>query len=194
MLALEELKDWLKVEGDDDDTALRALEQRAVAFLEAETGRYLRAAAETTVYVSGRGTRELHLPDPPAAEAEIVQVVERAYPGDTGTTITAADDDGFVVRSASLVRKGGYRWQRGYEYEVTYERGYAADASEPDYLTDAPEVARQAVLDLVALKWRGRGSEALRSETIGGYSYTRGALEELPGLEDAIRQLRLDWL
>lgn len=192
MLDIDELKSWLKVEGSDHDSDLRSLERRAVAFLEGETGRYLRKKAQTTDIVDGTGTPRLWLSDPPSTDP--TEVEEVPDPGDDPTTITAADEDGFEVRGALLVRKDGCVWTRDYEYRVTYERGFTAAASDDDHLTDAPEVARQAVFDLVALKWRGRGKEETESESISGYSYRRADIDGLPGLEDAITQLRLDWL
>jgi hypothetical protein len=100
------------------------------------------------------------------AEFDGIAIGEAQYAGDTETAITDYTLR-TLNREALLARHGGVKWTRDYEYAVTYWRGYAAG--------DEPGDIRQLVLDLLAVKWgiRQSGGEGLRSETIGGYSWTR---------------------
>lgn len=123
------------------------LESAAVAHAERATNRSFALAGERTLYVEGLGTRDLWLPEAPSAE-EPVTVVERAAVGDTGTSISSGDSNGFVARGSRLIRKGGQVWARGYEYEVTCTAGYAPGEEPPDI--------RKAVLDLVVLWYERR--------------------------------------
>lgn len=187
MITLPDLKDWLEVEGDEADDLLTSLEARAVEFVERETGRYFGALENVTEILCGDGGGKLRLAEVPTSIPASVQ--ERAYVGADATTITASDDDGYELRTltlpssnlAYLLRKGGCVWARGFEYSVTYERGYAAG--------DEPGDIRQLVLDLVQVKWamRDAGGGVFRSESLGPYSYTLADLSRLPGYraEDA---------
>lgn len=184
MVPWSELQPWLEAP-DDDQSLVTGLEERAVSFLERQTGgRFFRAKATTSEIVDGQGTRDLWLSDPPTQDPSEVLEVEEV--GDTGTEIAAADDDGWERRGAKLVRKGGCVWEAGYEYHVTYERGYTADQNEPADLTDAPKDLRQAVIDLVALKYRQRGMEGTERGGFGDYSFTVGDVAQIPGLQDTI--------
>jgi hypothetical protein len=172
MIVLADLKVELDIDASDYsfDAYLAALEPRAVAYVEMRTHRYFGPVASVTEYLRGQGIRELWLLNLPATVP--TSVIERAYPGATETTITAANTDGFVVRTdvreAWLVRKGGYLWTRDYEYQVTFTRGYAAG--------DEPGEIRQLVIDLIASRFamREAGGAGVQSETIGGYSYRLG--------------------
>ena len=184
MIALSDLKEWLGVTVSTYDTMLTALEARAVAFVEKQTGRYFGAVEAIEWELRGDGSEKLWLPESPvktdgtaAAVADLV-VVYRGWPGDDETTLTHSDDDGFLLRSSQrgrfprwwLHRKGGELWWCGYEYDVTTKRGYATSGEPGDI--------RQLVLDLCALKWNLRDKAGLESETVGGYSYTRSDFDE----------------
>ena len=185
MIALADLKEWLVAAGLLDsgdatyDAVLESLEARAVAFVENQTDRYFGPVASVTEVLTGYGGAKLWLTEIPSTNP--TTVVERAYLGGAEMTITDADANGFLVRTSNadawLQRRGGSVWTDGYEYEVSYARGYDADAEPGDI--------RQLVLDLVTLKFGLAGSEGLKSETIGGYSYTMGNfnaqdLEQIP--------------
>lgn len=147
MISLAKLKAALRITASTDDGYLVDLEVQAVSFVERETGRYFGAVASVTEYLIGGGTDTLFLSEAPAAPP--TTVTERTYPGGDATTITAADADGYVLRGTmKLVRKGGGIWARGYEYEVTYDRGYAAEAE--------PGEIRMLVTDLVAYWYEER--------------------------------------
>jgi hypothetical protein len=173
MILLADLKVELDIDAGETafDAYLSAIEPRAVAYVEARTARYFGVVQDTTEYLVGGGNRKLWLDSIPSTNPTSIK--EREYPGATEITITPLADDGYVVRSevrsAWLVRKGGYVWQSGYEYEtVGLKRGYAAG--------DEPGEIRQLVIDLIAsrLAMREAGGAGVQSETIGGYSYRLG--------------------
>ena len=180
MIDLADLKAWLKVSGSTNNTLLEELERRAVAFVESQTGVQFSFNNAYTTTVPGTGTAVLFLPRAPAGA--ITEVREIASIGETGTEIVEADDDGFVVRGSRLVRKRGSVWSSEYEYALTYPAGWAAG--------EEPGDIRQLVMDLVAAKWRQRGKEGTRSESISGYSYTMADLMELPQYAATINSYR----
>lgn len=174
------------------DTVLLAdMIERAVAFIQTQTRRYFGPITEFTDYRYGAGGRSLWLTDRviPDEYGEVMLLEERPYPGGTATPFLIAD---YAVRTgpeasdvSRLVRLGGYVWTDTYEYAVTYERGYNVDNGPPDIT--------QLVIDLVALKLKLRGFEGMRSETIGGYSYTRfgeGDLDAIDGARSLIKAWR----
>lgn len=171
MIELGELKAWLE-SPDADDTLVADIEKRAVAFLEQQTGRYFGEVASTTVYMSGNGTRTLWLPEDPESSPAVVVEEETSF-----NVWTVVADTNYVVRDYRLIHESG--WTEGFEnYRVTFSRGYTAGAE--------PETIRQAVLDLVALKYNARGNEGVRSESLGSYSYSAGDVALVPGLDETI--------
>lgn len=153
MIDLADLKRAIRLEQDNvyEDDYLSTLEVNAVAWLEAQTGRYFGAADAAHVeWVYGTGTRSLWLADTPSA---VNSVAERSDPGVTSTAIT-----NYQQRGRELVREDGDLWMAGYEYEVDYDRGYAAGAEPAD--------VRQAVIGLVVEWFENRlpSEQALRAE------------------------------
>lgn len=166
MIELSSLKEWLGGPSGVDQI-LTELEARAVDLVEHEAERHFGASETFTEILAGTGQRTLWLNEAPTA---ITSVEYRFYPGDSWTEIASGNDDGFELRAPSsgagvarLIRKGGYLWARDYEYRVIYDFGYEP-GSEP------PEI-RQAVLDLVTMKYNERTTSGMQSETIGDYSY-----------------------
>lgn len=187
MLSLEKIRAALP-NATTDDALLADMEARAVAFIESQTARYFGPPIIAAEVVLGRGTYHLQLSELARLDSDttIESVDERAYPGQTATVI---GEDGFEIREQKnrtyLVRHGGYKWTLGYEYEVTYERGYDEDAG--------PKDIEQLILDLLALRFSMQGREGLRSETIGGYSYTRfgeGDFDSIDGSWPTIKAWR----
>jgi hypothetical protein len=138
MINLPELKSHLRIAASNtnDDAYLTQLEKAAVDFVEKRTGRYWGEVStdNITEIVYGTGTPHLWMADPPTTIP--TSITEQAYPGATQTTITNTDTDGYVLRGTRLVRKGGGVWTQGYEYDVTYTRGYTP-GSEPDAIRHA---------------------------------------------------------
>lgn len=195
MIQLSELVAWLGNPSDPEAPGLLVgLEERAVATIERETARHFGPVATHVETLVGDGTRKLRLRERPT---EITSVEERQRPGDAWTEVTDTADDGWELSTpprlptpSSLLRKNGIPWRRGYEYRVTYEFGYAEG--------EEPSDIRQAVMDIVAVKYQERGREGVRGETIGDYSYsimatamgTRQLFTMVPGLAETIARWR----
>ncbi len=165
MIAIGTLKAFLKHPDEPGVTALlTTLETMAVQLVEDETGRFFGASETRTEYLIGDGTRKLHLAENATA---ITSVGRRRLVGDSFDAITEGDDDGFEIRApraesgrATLLRKAGLGWTIGFEFRVIYAFGYTAGAE--------PVTIRQAVMDIVALKYHTRGLEGLKSISAGG--------------------------
>lgn len=174
MIALDDLRDYLGILSDQhgDDALLETLETEAVSIV--ETGTNIRYSATGTVveFIRGNGLADLFLSGSPTADPS--EVLEATAIGETGAAVTD-----WVRRSSRLVRTSGGVWTLDYEYKVTYTGGYAANAE--------PPVVRNAVKQIVAILYRGRGKEGQHSETTGPtYAYTKDeeaiarVLESLP--------------
>ncbi len=169
MIAIGDLKDWLgNPDAEGVTELLTTLETMAVELVQDETGRYFGAEETKTEHLVGDGTGRLHLNENPTA---ITSVERRAQVGDTYVAVTESASDGFELRAptsqsgrATLLRKGSLAWAAAYEYRVVYEFGYATNAE--------PEGIRQAVRDLVALKYHTRGREGLKSFAAAGVAWT----------------------
>jgi len=187
VISLDRLIDALGI--TDQATVPRLEEQRdaALAFIQTQTRRYFGPIASTTDILAGSGTRSLWLPESAVvAEPLTITVQEFAHPGASPTAIVEDASDGFQLRGARLIRLGGSGlWTRGYEYAVTYSRGYEENAG--------PKDVEDLLIELVRLKVNADGEEVMKSETIGGYSYTRfddGDLESIDGASDTIKAWR----
>ncbi len=192
MISIALLKEWLGQPDEDGlSTLLTALEERAVDIVLEETERHFSVAAALTEYMIGPGTRTLRLNENPTA---ITSVSERLRVGDSWTAITEGDSDGFELRApktsspsgkAKLLRKDGLAWLYDYEYRVIYSFGYVA-GSEPGPI-------RQAVFDLVSLKYHGRGREGLQAFKAGDVAWTQFSADDVlavPGLKRTLARWR----
>lgn len=162
MIGITELRAICRVTGTTHDQRLAALEIAAVDHLQRETGRFFGPTESVTEWITGDGTDTLWLRD--HANEAIATVDERSAPGGTATTITAGNDDGYLQRTddlTKLVRRNGLAWTLGYEYEVTYERGY--DSGEE------PKSARQIVEQLVAWWFERRVPAPRPGESAGAF-------------------------
>jgi hypothetical protein len=177
MIPLDELRTYLGLPEDDDTEAavLLELERNALAFVQTQARRYFGPPAPVTEYLAGTGSRSLWLSDVPLEPEEPADPEDDPTPrvlvldlNHAAAAATPLEDFDLRVadeRDAALVRHGALRWSPLREYAVTYQRGYR-EGEEPGDI-------RQLVLDLVSVKFALRGSEGLRSESMGGYSYTR---------------------
>ncbi len=191
MIAIATLKTWLGNPDEEGVTALlTTLETMAVQLVEDETGRFFGSVEARTEYITGDGTRDLYLNENATA---ITSVGQRRQIGDSYVTITEGNSDGFEIRApraesgrARLLRKGSLGWYDGYEYRVVYNFGYATNSE--------PLRIRQAVLDLVALKYNSRGREGLKSFGAGGTAWSQfDALDvlQVPGLSRTLKLWRI---
>jgi hypothetical protein len=159
-----------------DSGILEEMIARATAFVETQTRRYFGEKTARTVYVSGTGGRFLRLAE--AFVGSPADIEERPYPGGTLTTIPIASYEVRQDGSASaLVRIDGAVWARGYEYAVVVEQGY-----DPE---EVPGDIVDVVIGLVGVKLKFQGHEGMRSESIGGYSYTRFGDDDLDAVPGA---------
>lgn len=177
MIQINELIHYLGAEDGDDDVILE-LERNAVAFVETQTGRYFGPLVEATEEIDGSGTGKLWLSEIPADNPDDdydgpLVLVSGAPIGSDALAV-----ESFALRTKGrdsvLVRTDGETWLSGYEYVVNYWKGYAAG--------EEPGDIRQLVLDLVSAKWQGMDDVLLKSETVGGYSYTRFDASDLAGI------------
>jgi hypothetical protein len=168
VIGITDLEEFLGIEKDTDTPLLTALELAASDFVTQETERYFDVETTHVEVIGGSGNSILWLNENPAT---ITSVEERLGPGESWTAITEGDADGWERQApnsgtagARVLRKYPQVWRWGYEYRVTYDFGYDAG--------DEPPEIRQAVKDLVALRYSDRGRQGLKSERIGDYSYT----------------------
>lgn len=161
----------------DRDTVLSSLEAAAVDFVQRETGRYFGASTTFTEYIDGEDDREIWLNEPASS---VTSVHERCDIGDVWEEIAEGDSDGWELRDARLLRKGGCVWERGSEYRVIYDFGYAA-GSEPGEI-------RQLVTDLVAHRYRQRGIEGHASGKLGDYGFTSADLDAITGARQVLER------
>lgn len=119
----------------------------------------------------------------------------RQYPINSITTVIIGDTTEFPSGADTLADQGFYidneqagniintgRWPRGdpQNIQITYNAGYTA----------IPWDLELVALGLIALKWNKKGTEHLKSEKIGNYSYTLADLNERnPFGDDLIKDM-----
>jgi len=174
---------------DMDPSAVDAMIARAVAWVQTQTHRYFGTPIDTPEYYRGLGLYELYLNEhfTEGDSDDEVTVLERLTP-----SLSIAAVTGFDVRdhgtATVLIRTDGAVWGQGYDYTVTYRRGYDVDCGPADI--------EQLLLDWIALKLNTQGSDGLRSESLAGYSYERAAsgdgiqVQQIPGAGDTIAAWR----
>ena len=165
MISLARLVEALGVTDDADLPEIERTRDAALAYIESQTHLTFGPAVSTTRYVKGTGSFQLYLPEPTST---ITGVTEYSYPGATGAALAVTTD--YIVRvegrETYLLRVGsGAVWTRGYEYAVTSSVGYAED--------EGPKDVEDWLIALVRSEWSTSGEEVMKSETVGGYSYTR---------------------
>jgi hypothetical protein len=190
MIPLAEVRELLGYADDEpSDAVLADLIRRAIARIEARTGRYFGLLEPVTEIIRGthcrawrhtsRGCRprRLYLTDLPTGTG---------YEGESAVDVAIWQNDepveeltAFMVRQqgveAWLERTDGGWWDMAVEYHVQYVRGYAEGG--------LPDDIRDFVLQWISRRMSTMGSEALASESIGGYAYTM-ARDQSAGLDE----------
>lgn len=190
MIPLAEVRELLGYASDvPTDAVLSDLIRRAIARIEARTGRYFGVLEPVTEIIRGTHCwawwsrrpgcrpRRLYLTDIPTGTG---------YEGESAIHVAIWQNDepieeltAFVLRvdgvEAWLERTDGGYWDMGHEYHVQYVRGYPEGG--------LPDDIRDFVLQWISRRMSTMGSEALASETIGGYGYTM-ARDQSAGLEE----------
>ena len=166
MISIVRLAEALDVTDEATIAKLADMRDAALAFIETQTRRYFGPIQTFTEYVRGTGTRSLYLRDIPLVGGiYTTAILETDYPGATGSAVTGSVQ---LVHGheAELLRAGSSGvWSSGSDYAVTYSRGYAEDAG--------PKDIENLLIELVRMKINAGGEEVMKSETYGGYSYTR---------------------
>lgn len=183
MITIKELQAAIPGLEDEDLDVVRQMEEAAVAYVETQTRRYFGPRREVTEIVRGTGTSNLWLThgaqDFSLTDAYVdvmITVDGRQY---AGYSYEASTDFDAWVRDGetALVRHNGGVWTKGYEYRVTYIAGYE-EGQEPADI-------RSVVINLVKASWEARDTEGgLKSETLGGYSYTLDVSSAANSLSD----------
>lgn len=179
MIEVQELKSWLGILSSDTsyDQVLQDLEKRTVVLLENETDRYFGPVKTITEYVNGNGRTEIWLKEKPIT---ITSVSYRDYLDNTWTAYATTD---YEQHDRVLFRLLNEEWPLGKKnIRVIYTAGY-------DVGTE-PEDIRQAVLDLISMKFRQRGTEGMHSQKLGDYEYTKSDIEKIPFLRSTIARYR----
>jgi hypothetical protein len=170
LVTLTELKTYLgDAPASADDALLTALLNDVEAMYERDTlhpaGFYQAAATGVTTVLNGTGSSFLYLPYAIDDITSITLGYDAASPTET-LDVTNASAVSFGSGERLVVRTDG-GWfgtiaQRRYVH-VVY-----------DHLGNLAEDAKLPIMEVVASIYRGRGSEGMKSETVGAfYSYTR---------------------
>lgn len=174
LVTLAELKDYLgDAPASSADSLLTEILANVQSIFEAETGRvagaYQAAGTARTEVRDGTGTNELYLSYPVAALTSVKLGFDSAVPDET---LTVSDKKVIVFSSTSrrISRTdGGTFGKQGQPryVEVVY-----------DYGSDLPDSAKLGIKSVCATAYRRRGSEDVKSETVGSF-YSRTVLDDI---------------
>lgn len=172
IVTLAELKTYLTVAGDappaGDDPVLTALIDNVEAVFAGECGRDVSSFidADSQVEVKdGTGTARLFLD----------------HPIDTLTSVKLGYNSSAPDETLSPTNKTVLVWGQGSRVITRVDGGKFGKAGWPRYvevaydnLADIPENAKLAIMEVVASIYANRGSEGMKSETLGSfYTYAR---------------------
>jgi len=166
LVSLTEFDAWLGGAVTAENTLRQDILDRVQARLERECGRsgipFVDAQSARTEVRDGTGSCELYLDYPVSVLTSITLGFDHTNPVETlvvGDLIYAAGSRRIVrVDGGRFGCFGAPRWVK-----VTY-----------DTAADLPKDAADAVYQMAATEYRRRGSEEVRSETMGPYSVTYG--------------------
>jgi hypothetical protein len=166
MTALADLRSTLTE--TDAATVLDALILRTLDAIEKELDWYFGEPRAAVEILNGSGSRLLWL-----RQYIVGSTVSVQYRGGVGDAWETVDADDYEFDTGGRLLANVANWIKGVRnYRVSYTEGFAT----------MPGDVEQLLLNLVVSRWNNRENDAaLRSETIGDYSYTRGDLEEMPG-------------
>lgn len=174
MISIPELKRALCIPATDTSrhTDIAAVERAAVAFMERETGRHFGEPTEFVERLNGATADTLWLKEIPLEDPAIL--VETLG----GTTWTETDAADYETDGTKLIMVNGYWAEGNRNIRATYTAGYEAGQEPPD--------VREAVKQIAVAMWKAQKSSGMKSESIGGYSYTREDMTKLPGVRETI--------
>lgn len=158
MLNLPEIKRQVGIDNADtsSDDLLYELEVAAVSIVETLTNR--KWGAEQVIQTSSGGKKTIFLlNNPDLQEAFVVRYIDNIVP-------QIVSPSNFTVVGSQLINYD--RWYNGYQnVEVTYTTN-----------AEVPAAIKQAVMMLISAQYfnlKSMGGDGLKSESIGGYSYTK---------------------
>lgn len=171
LVTLDELKLYLgDAPASSDDVLLQALLDDIEAFFESATlrapGYYTAAATGRTEVHDGTGSKRLYLD----------------YPIDVLTSVKLGHDSAAPLETLNVADKSVIVWGQGSRVISRVARwGRFGCVGDPryvevvyDHLGNLPEDAKLAIKSVASSVYRNRGSEGMKSETVGSfYSYTR---------------------
>jgi uncharacterized phiE125 gp8 family phage protein len=160
-ISRDEAKQFLRVDGTDDDALITTLVDAAVAGLDGERGELGRALLAQTWRLERdcfpRGA--LELPLPPTISVDAVSYVDT-----TGAAVTMAPADYVVTGAGSFgfarITPTSGCWPAGSSVSVTFRAGFGETAE------DVPADLRAAILSRVALAYGLRESAVITTATI----------------------------
>lgn len=185
LVTLQEFKQYLPYEAADQDAVFNAILNAVEDHLASKTGQTFAAAGTVTQENhSGDGSRVLYTRRPVSTLTTIVVSAERT-PNDPDDTIPATDVAVDPDNPRRLVRFQNGWFPRGIlNIYVTY-----------DAAANTPTVCAEAVKEASALVYRIRGSEHVRSESLGDLGSQVMEIDRrfrsLPMWEAALAQERL---
>jgi hypothetical protein len=173
MIPEDKVVAYLGIDPDDLDAVQVAVDyvDRLLTWVENQTGRHFREPKLHTERLSGDDTTALWIREMPVFldgdyEEEPDLLVEKKEQ-QVWSEVEGADYDLIDFRPIGPhLLEHATRWKKGRRnYRITYMAGYESG--------ELPGDIEQLVLEMAGHKYRERGKEGLRSETIGGYSYSR---------------------
>ncbi len=202
MLAWDQLDGWLGLTDEGEIALVTDAADRALAWIETQTGRYFREPREFQIRVRG-GRQTYWLPEIPVveeAESEEVYALVVHEKNAAGEWELVADseyeliqpDMGRLYEMPTLEFEGCWpdRWapswpRTGKNLRFTFTAGYEVGA--------LPGDIQQLVLDMVSAWWADRGKEGLKSESIDGYTYERWASGDGTRFQDDWKSSLTKW-
>ena len=167
LVTLVKVKEYLEITGTDSDTLLQGFIDRLSAWVERYCDRIFLQATYTDEKHDGDGAKALLVNQYPIdSVTSLFDDTLRNF--GTETKIAAAD---FVIyKDRGEIHLDGLTFQKGLQnVKVTYVAGFAT----------IPIDLQQAVLELVADRFRNKESQGIRSQAIGAFRVEYD-LSELP--------------
>lgn len=174
MLPEDLVADWLGLTDEADVALAEAAADRALTWIETQTGRHFREVREFEMRFSG-GRKTYWLPEIPRQmeeESDSLDVLTVEEKDSAGAWVEIDDADYELIRPdmdrlyemPTLEHES--EWPCGRKnIRVTFEAGYAVGG--------LPGDIEQLVLDMVSAWWFERGREGLKKEEVDGYSYEK---------------------
>lgn len=179
LAALADVKTFLQISGNGQDSLLDRLITAASAFIESWLSRTIAVATYTKTF-NGHGGQALFLPDRPVVAVTAVQI-----DGQDLSPSTSIYEAGFVYDEYEVALRG-YTFYRGFQnVSVTWSAGLASNAP-----TDVPDDLQQACIELIALKYRRMGEENKKSAHLGTETVSFVVEDMPPAVKTILQQYK----